>query len=831
MADPQTKTNLASARAEKEDFDLVSLRRLFQDYEDSGAFHTLVNLAGFVDDYAFITKSGEVGVALSIAGVDAECLESDSIEAITANCRSALRVFNEQFIINTFLMKRAGVLLECGQAVNPVVRAAVEDRHTFLAERAGALYSFDLFMTILIKPDWKSPLVFDRVSAFFKNPVEVTKRILGSKTRTRLLDQELDRSIRALYQSANGFVEQTRDALHVKVLPKEEAFLFFRRMLNPDQAKAEAIPLTEDAHVDYFAVDSELECYRDHLRLDNYVIKSLTLKQLPSRTFGNMFAALSKVKADLVFVTEWQVENTATAISDIRSKRRHAHNTKLSLTSHLGSERPSERELLFDESKEAVVADLGECLKAIEMRGIQLGDFSLTVLVIAKSFDEAERAVAEVMKVVGTYDGAMNEERYNGMNVFVAAIPGGHPYNLRKNIVTNENHADLVPWFQPSAGEPRNEFLGEGYLAAFETEDQSLYRFNLHVQDVGHTLILGPTGSGKTFQANFLVTHAQQYEPYTFIFDVGRSYRGLTDLLGGSFVPFKPEFRSFTINPFCLDPTSSNLEFIFAFMKLLVESDGFRMTDAQERELFSAISSIYVLEPEHRRLLTLSTTVSRTIGERLKRWTEGEQYGQWFDNVADTVTFVRFQCIDFEGMERLGIVLEPLLFYLLHRVNEVIYDPALATTFKLAVFDEAWLFFRHPTTQDYIGNAIRTWRKKNAAMILSTQTLQDLAGNEVFQPVLENCPTKLLLSNPTLDRDFYTDVLRLNSVEVEKVRHLIPKQQFLLKREGLSKVLNLNVDRKSYWLFTTNPYEAKRRQDLVAQIGLAAALEKLARGD
>ena len=66
--------------------------------------------------------------------------------------------------------------------------------------------------------------------------------------------------------------------------------------------------------------------------------------------------------------------------------------------------------------------------------------------------------------------------------------------------------------------------------------------------------------------------------------------------------------------------------------------------------------------------------------------------------------------------------------------------------------------------------------------------------------------------------------------EIDKVRRLSPKGQFLLKREGLAKVLTLNVDPKSYWLFTTNPYESKRRQELVNQVGLTAALEIL-KGD
>lgn len=806
---------------------MVDLKTLFKDHADSRAFCSLVNLLGPVDDHTFQTKDGGQLVVIGIRGEDPECKEGQSLDSVANTCRSALSVFGERFIVNSFLLKWSNPALEPVHLRNPVAEEASKNRHALFVQKGTALYVYDAFLTITIKPEWKSPRTADRLASFWRNPFETFKTALGTQTRIRALDTDVARSLRLLHQATNSFVEQTVECLHAQLLTKEEAFLFFRRLLNPDPAKATAVQLPKDSPTDFLAVDSELECYRDHLRLDNYYLKLLTLKQLPSRTFSNILSDLSKVRADLVVVTEWSALDTVKALADIRSKRRHAHNTKVGLFSQIGQEKPIERETLYDESKEAEVADLGEALKAIEMCGIQLGEFSLTVQILAHSIEEAERATAEVMKVIGSHDGALNEERYNGLNAFLAALPGGYPYNLRKNLITNENHADMVSWFQPAEGERTNPFLRAGYLAAFETENRSLYFFNLHVQDVGHALILGPTGSGKSFLLNFLITHAQQYEPYTFIFDVGGSYRWLTELLGGSYVPFRPELRSFSINPFCLEPTPGNFEFLFSFCKLLVESDGHRMTDAQERDLFDAIRSLYVLDPEQRRLLTLSTTVSRIIGNHLKRWTEGEQYGQWFDNVEDNVTFSRCQCIDFEGMDRLGVVLEPLMFYLLHRANEIIYDESLATVFKLAVVDEAWLFFKHPVTQTYITNAMRTWRKKNAAMILSTQSLEDLAGASLFRPLLESCPTKLLLANPDVDASFYSDALRLNTVEVEKVRRLTPKRQFLLKREGFAKVLNLEVDPKSYWLFTTNPYEAKRRQELVNQIGLEAALEIL----
>jgi len=805
---------------------MVSTWRLFKDYVESRSFSSLINVCGFVDAEAFLTKSWELGYVIMLRGKDAECLEHEQKAQIAACVQMALRAFDDRFVVQTFQRKGSGPELEASRATNPVFQEADRHRRAMLREKGASLYTYETFMVVMLKPQ-----LLNQVVAFTQDPLTAIKQRFSKRTRVRALGVEVDAALRTLRLAVNSFLEQTADVLAAEVLPKGEAFTFLRSLLNPDPAKAKAVHLLQDEHVDYFAPDSELECYRDHLRLDDYFIKTLTLKQLPSKTYADMFADLSKVKANMMFATEWTAIDPVKAAASLRSMRRHWHNLKQSMFSGVMTERPTERDLLYDESNEAKVRDLGEALTAIEMLGLILGRFSLTVVIYAKSHEEAERVTAEVMKVVGVHDGALHEERYNGLGAFNAALPAGHPYNLRRQTVTNQNHVDMIPWFQPAEGEKKNLFLGAPALAVLETESGSLFYFNFHFQDVGHTLMLGPTGAGKSFALNFFIISAQQYDPYTLIFDLGGSFRQTVELLGGSYVQFRPEHRSFSINPFCLEPTAANFEFLFSFVKLLVESVGYQMTDVEERAVFEAIQSLYVLERPQRRLLSLSNMVPRTVGERLKRWTEGEQYGHWFDHEVDTVSFSRVQCIDFEGMERLGVVLEPLVFYLLHRANDFIYDPALSTVFKLCVVDEAWLFLKHPVTKAYIATALRTWRKKNAAMVLATQALEDLAGQASgasFHAVIESCPTKLLLANPDLKPEFYRDALRLNAIEQERVRQLKPKSQFLLKREGLSKTLTLNVDQRSYWLCTTSPYEARRRQELINQHGLKAALEILA---
>jgi type IV secretion system protein VirB4 len=151
--------------------------------------------------------------------------------------------------------------------------------------------------------------------------------------------------------------------------------------------------------------------------------------------------------------------------------------------------------------------------------------------------------------------------------------------------------------------------------------------------------------------------------------------------------------------------------------------------------------------------------------------------------------------------------LEPLLFYILHRANAVIADRQISSVFKAFFIDEAWVFLKNPSIQRYVVEALKTWRKHNAAMVLSTQSLDELKRSDILDVIIESCATKIFLANPDMDRDLYRRQFHLNETEVELISGLIPKQQFLIKTPELAKVANLTVDAKSYWLYTNDPYD------------------------
>ena len=162
---------------------------------------------------------------------------------------------------------------------------------------------------------------------------------------------------------------------------------------------------------------------------------------------------------------------------------------------------------------------------------------------------------------------------------------------------------------------------------------------------------------------------------------------------------------------------------------------------------------------------------------------------------------------------------------MLHRVNATLDANAGLT---VCVMDEAWRFIQHPSLRGYVEEALKTWRKRNAAMLLATQAVEDFASAELLRTVIEGCPTKLLLANPSLDRSQYADLFHLNATELDLLAELAPRRQLLLKRPNLAKVLTLNVDSRSYWLYTNTPADNERVAAMFREHGFEAGLDQLA---
>ena len=810
---------------------MLRLSRIFKNYREAGSLNDQINLFGFINEHTFLTKSGDLGVILEVRGVDYECLDGTTVDSLTKRLESGLRLFDENYRVYQYLFKRSNPGIPYRLYGNTVVDAAILNRIRYLAGKSDKLFSVSLYYVVLYEGSRLTRTIASLFAQISDRPLAALSELkarLSTKRHLVIDDRELARAESTLREKTRSFVLQVSDFVSVGMLLKDDAFRVLTQILNFAPDKIENARLKHDTFLDYYVPASHLECHRGHLRVDDYYVKVLSLKEPSAQTFPLILKRLLEVQANFHVVTEWKKEDPGKTRHVIQAKRRHFHNTKRSFWSQVNLNDASPEQMLHDDSKESQVRELGESIRQIELHGNYFGRFSLTVVLYELETAAVERAAAEIYKVFSVHDAQLYEERYNLLNAFLAAVPGNRAFNLRYLYLLNTNYADLSFLFTLDSGQVRNEHLRQEYLAILETNHGTPYFLNLHSRDVAHSLILGRTGAGKSFLLNFIITNLQKYAPHTFIFDLGGSFESLTKLFGGSYVSLGVESHGFSINPFALPPTKENLDFLTLFTKVL--AGGADCDPATEREIYQQVESLYTVDAELRTLGVLRNTLPRQLAERLGKWTRGGQFGFLFDNTDDTVSFARFQCFDFQRMSQYPEVLEPLLFYILHRTNVLVRDKNISSVFKAFFIDEAWVFLRNLSIQKYVIEALKTWRKHNAAMILSTQSVDELRRSEMLDVVLETCATKIFLANPDMDRELYRGHFHLNEQEIDLISGLIPKQQFLLKTPDLAKVANLSVDAKSYWLYTNDPYDNRKRQEAFEQFGFERGLQVLAEG-
>ena len=811
---------------------MVRVDAITKEWKEAGSFPAQINLYGFWDEHSFLTKSGDLGTVLRIGGIDYESLDHTGRDYAVKRLEAALRSLDGRCRLYQMLFRHNRPAIPHAEYENPLVRAAVEQRAAFLESKSDRLYSIEIYWVVVIDGSYTKTGLLHALATLPKQPGASLRDLhalfSGSKERT-LIHEQIERDRSRLQQKVQSLSGQLNDLMTVELPGAEEAFRILRRLVNFRPSKLQDARLYSARHIDFQLCDSELEAHRGYLRMDEHYVRLLTLKELPSETRPLLLQGLFDVPANFHVVTEWHPVDNARARKEIASRRRHYHNSKTSFVSNLQDRQSmGPKDELVDDSKEAAIAELGAALTALGMEGKSFGEFTLSAVIYDEERAKVEHAVAEFQKLFTQHDGLLYEERYNLLNAFFATVPGNRQFNLRKQWALNSNYADLSFLFTVDTGSQWNPHLEREYLAILESTHGTPYYLNFHSGDVAHTLLLGATGAGKSFCLASTLQAAQKYEPLTFIFDLGGSYETLTRVFGGTYLNVGMKNPGFTINPFFLEPTDENRNFLFLFLRVLIESGGrYDLTPEGEKALYAAIERAYKL-PAAIRTLTNVASILGPLGERLHRWTQAGQFGHLFDNVEDTLTFSRFQTFNFDGWSEYPDVLEPLLFYVLQRASAEIEKPANTATFKMFVIDEAWMFLKNRTIREWIVRAEKTWRKKNAAMMLATQSVVELAASDLLHIVNESCPTKIFLANPNIDRRLYSEIFQLNDTQLELLESLVPKRELLLIQPRGTKKLILDVDALTYWTATNNAHDNLRRQDYFARFGPEQGLLRLA---
>jgi type IV secretion system protein VirB4 len=614
---------------------MLRLDRIIKPWKEAASLNDNINLYGFWNETTFLTKSGEVGMVLGVPGVDYESLDSGSQEYAVKRLEAALKSFGPGFRVYQYLFKSNRPEIPFESYDDPVVQTEVNHRREFFAAKCDHLYQVEIFYCVLFHGARSKTGIGPALGRSFSDPSgalgELKAQLANGGMKT-LLRAQIERDCALLEQRVQAFIRQLADFMQVEVLNHGAQLRFFRRLLNYDDWRIAGAPKSTQ-FLDYQVVNSDIEAERDFLRVGDHFVRVLTMKEAIAETRPLVLDALLKIPGNFHVVTEWEPLPADKARKEVNKRRRHFNISKTGFISQLGNDpaKTNPRDVLVDESKQSDIENLGDCLRALG-DGQSPGEFSLTIVLYSRDSRELERLIGEFTGVFTNADGALFVETYNQLNAYFATVPGNSVFNLRRLLILNTNYADLSFLFTILPGDKRNQHLGAEYLAALETDNHTPYFLNLHNGEVAHTLILGMTGSGKSYLCCFLLQNAQKYRPSTFIFDIGGSFQSLTTIFGGSYLNVGRESRDFSINPFSLPRTEENLQFLFAFFRTLIEGNEqrYRLDFKEERRLWDGI--------ERCTCWKLNSVLSRTSPTSLASSKTGCIAGRARDSTASSST-------------------------------------------------------------------------------------------------------------------------------------------------------------------------------------------------
>ena len=395
---------------------------------------------------------------------------------------------------------------------------------------------------------------------------------------------------------------------------------------------------------------------------------------------------------------------------------------------------------------------------------------------------------------------------------FWAQLPGNFPFRTRKSPITSRNLAAMAPLHNYPAGRADGNHWGRA-LTVLVTGARSPYHFSLHAsdpadpeggsrKDTGHTLICGPTGSGKTVFIGFLIAMLARRDTTQVIFDKDRGLEILVRALGGAYFPLK-NGEPTGFNPLQLPPTPSNIEFLKVWLRELSRArgqEGYSSSVRERADLEQALRGTLALDPSARRLSRLVEFLDPTDPEglyaRLGCWCESRRgdYSWVFDNSVDTLaqrltgrTVVGFDVTEFldHAHTRASVTL-----YLFHLVRQLLDGRRL-----VCWMDEFWRLLADPAFENFAKDGPKTWRKLNAVMCLATQSASDVLQSSISRTLVEQTPTKVFFPNADASHDEYTQGFGLSEREFQLIKeHLEPgSRSFLVKQAHHSVVCRLDL--------------------------------------
>lgn len=437
-----------------------------------------------------------------------------------------------------------------------------------------------------------------------------------------------------------------------------------------------------------------------------------------------------------------------------------------------------------------------------------IGEYSYSLMVFGDSIELVKQNTQDAVKKLQDEGFLPFVSTLALSAAYFSQLPCNFEYRPRLARITSLNLAHLAPLHNFNSGKRDGNPWGEALALLTTPSDQPFY-FNFHTspanensfdkKTLGNTTIIGTSGSGKTVLLNFLISMAQKYRDdgsklTVIFFDKDRGAEIAIRALNGGYLSIQNGIPT-GFNPFSLENTEANVQFLISFMKLLIKMDGQPILVSDELALTEAVKSVMSMPKELRRISLIPLYLPQgltkeekenSLAKRLFRWVNDGDLAWVFDNAVDDLDFDRYPNFGIDGTDFLDNpqVRTPIGFYLLYRMESVIDGRRF-----FFVMDEFWKWLLDDAFSDFAFNKLKTIRKQNGFGVFATQSPSDVISSPIAKAVIEQSATQIFLPNPRADRDDYINGFKVTESEFYLISQLGEDSRLMLIKQGHHSVI------------------------------------------
>lgn len=734
--------------------------------------------AALADEGVILNKDGSFQRTARFRGPDLDSATSAELVAVTARLNNALRRLGSGWALFVEAQRTEADGYPTGDFPDPV-SALVDHERRAQFEEHGSHFESRYYLTLLWLPSAEDAAraetwLYEGRGRTGVDPWEMLKNFRDQTDRVLAL--------------VEGFMPE------VAWLDDPETLTYLHATVSTKRQKVR-VPETP-MHLDALLTDQSLTGGLEP-RLGDQHLRILTITGFPSATWPGLLDDLNRLAFPYRWSTRALMLDKTDAVRLISKVRRQWFAKRKSLAAIIKEVMTNEASVLMDSDASNKAADADAALQELGSDDIGQAYVTATLVVWDRNPALADEKRRLVEKVVQGRDFTCMSEGVNAVEAWLGSLPGHVYANVRQPPISTLNLAHMMPLSAIWAGPERDEHLEAPTLFLARTQGATPFRFALHVGDVGHTLVVGPTGAGKSV---LLALMAMQFRRYpnnqVFAFDYGGSIRAAALAMGGDWHDLGHGLHGesdagVSLQPLARIDDASERAWAAEWLAAILAGEGVTVDPATKDHLWSALTSLASAPVQERTLTGLMVLLqSQALKQALASYCIGGPWGRLLDAENERLGEARVQAFETEGL--MGVQAAPaVLSYLFHRIEQ-----QLDGSPTLIVIDEGWLALDAPAFADQLKAWLKTLRKKNASVLFATQSLADIETSAIAPAIVESCPTRLFLPN---ERALEPQVARvyqrfgLNDRQIEILSRATPKRDYYCQSRRGNRLFDLGL--------------------------------------